>query len=168
MPEEEQVVVALHVGERRPHVRANPALRVFLGECPELAGDEHPVAGVDVLVDVVLQLHPERVVDRVPRDVVRVPEVVHVEFPMNLLDAGHAFSLRVWISSMYWSAVLQLQIRRRFASSTMSCLSWLTSSGCAVRRFHADAHDRHGRLPRCAHGCPSALSSVRSAKRSPA
>lgn len=43
---------------------------------------------------------------------------------------------------MYWNAVLQLQIRRRFASSTMSCLSWLTSSGCAVRRFHADAHDR--------------------------
>ena len=42
VPEEQQVVVALHVGERRPHVRANPALGVFLGERPELTGHKYP------------------------------------------------------------------------------------------------------------------------------
>ena len=42
MRDEEQVVVALHVGERRPHVRANPALGVFLGERPELTGHKYP------------------------------------------------------------------------------------------------------------------------------
>jgi len=30
----------------------------------------------------------------------------------------------------------------------MSYLSRSVSSGCAVRRFHVDAHDRHGRLPK--------------------
>lgn len=59
MPEEEQVAVALHVGERRFHIRVNPALGVLLGERPRLGGNEHPVTGVDVLVDIVVQLHPE-------------------------------------------------------------------------------------------------------------
>lgn len=60
-----------------------------LGERPELARVEYPMAGVDVLVSVMVQLHPERVVDRVPAHVVGMPEVVHIELPMHLLDAGH-------------------------------------------------------------------------------
>ncbi len=66
IPHQEQVVVGLDVREAAPEIRSDAALGVLFGERPELAGHEHPVAGVDVLVDVVLHLHPERVVDRVP------------------------------------------------------------------------------------------------------
>ena len=122
LPHQEQVVVGLDVGKPAPEVRSDAALRVLLGERPELAGHEDAVTRVQVAVDVVRELLSECVEDGVPRDVVRVADVVHLQLPLDLLDARHRWNASRK-SSMYWSAVDHAPIRRRLASSTMSHLS---------------------------------------------
>ena len=151
IPHQKQIIVGFDVWEAASEIRPDAALRVLFGERPELAGYEHPVAGVEVLMDVVGDVLAERVMNRIPARVVRVADVIHLQLPLDLLDARHR-SNASQKSSMYWSAVDHAPIRRRFASRTMSYLSCAVSSGCAFRRFHTDTHDRHGRLPSRADG----------------
>jgi hypothetical protein len=62
---------------------------MVIRKSPELTRYKHPMASVEVLVDIVRDMLTECVEDSVPRDVVRMADVVHLQLPVDLLDARH-------------------------------------------------------------------------------
>lgn len=77
------------------------------------------MTGVELSMPFVWKALPERVENGVARHVVRMSQIVHVEFPVDLLDQRHG-STTASYSSMYWRAVLHDRMRRRFTSRILS------------------------------------------------
>jgi hypothetical protein len=75
---EKQVIVALDVRKSAPEMRLDTALGVLFGEPTELAGEENPVTGGEVLMDAVGDVLAECVKNGVPAHVIRVANVVHL------------------------------------------------------------------------------------------
>jgi hypothetical protein len=92
LPHQEQVVVALDSRESTAEIRPDAGLRVLLGKHSELARDEDTVTRVEMAVNIVRELLAECMHDGVPRDVVRVADVVHLQLPVNLKECRSLFS----------------------------------------------------------------------------
>jgi hypothetical protein len=88
--QQEQVSIALNIRQPTPKMWPNTTLRVVVGISPKLAGHEHPVAGMELLVDSSWHMLAEGVKNSIPTHIVRVTNVVNLQFPVHLLDACHS------------------------------------------------------------------------------